>query len=58
MNHDGIDFAFTDKLNRQLNAQARRRKILWAVADIAAPAIIILAAIAIGWLLRGWWLEG
>ena len=53
MKHDGIDFAFTDRLN----AQASRRKLLWAVADIAAPLVIISAAIAIGWLLRGWWLD-
>lgn len=53
MNDDGIDFAFTDHLNRQ----ARRRKLLWAVADIAAPALIVCFAIAVGWLLRGWWLD-
>lgn len=53
MKHDGIDFAFTDQLNRQ----ARRRKLLWAAADIAAPVIIIIAAMAVGWLLRGWWLD-
>lgn len=53
MKHDGIEFAFTDRLT----AQARRRKLLWAAADIAAPVIIILTAMAVGWLLRGWWLD-
>jgi hypothetical protein len=46
-----IDFAFTDKLNRQ----ARRRKLLWSVADIVAPAIIILTAMAVGWILCATW---
>ena len=46
-----IDFAFTDQLNRQ----ARRRKLLWAVADIVAPVIIIIAAMAVGWILCATW---
>lgn len=46
-----IDFSFTDQLNRQ----ARRRKLLWAVADIAAPVVVILAAMAAGWILCAVW---
>ena len=49
-----IDFQFTDRLNRT----ARRRKLLWAAADLAAPIVIVLAAMAIGWLLRGTWEGG
>lgn len=48
-----IDFEFVDRLNRQ----ARRRRILWSGLDLAAPLIVVLAAMAVGWMLCAAWMQ-
>lgn len=42
-----LEFAWVDQLQRQ----ARRRRIMRAAVAVAAPAVVILAAMAAGWLL-------